>query len=436
MLVSIDLPYTAIAAKVEQKLTELSKTAKLSGFRPGKVPVELLKQKYGDAALKEVGDEAIKDAFLKDAIDQKIQLAGLLSMREKELEFGKDLSYELEYEVYPKVEAKVPSGLDIELITATVSEDDIESTIQDMRKRLAKYQDTIIGVEARDEHIAIVSYTAATNDAEAHKFSAESTQVDLESDYPSAEFVAAIKGMKAEEEKEFIAKVGVQGAPGGEQTQGMQEREVSFKLKLEKLQSRILPELNQDFFKQFGVSGDEKEFRTRIKSNMEFELQRVLSRIKYKAVSEAITKANPSLQAPETQVTREASRMRDAALKNWSEMSGNKNPIQADNVPLDMFKDRASLNIKTGLFLGELAKSESLEPTEDEVNAAIDELANAYDSPAEIQKRYREDKGLREQVYNKLLEDKALDKFVSMAGAKPKSIDYRQAMEMSSTAGA
>lgn len=438
VLVSVSLPYADIADKVKQKLTEVSQNAKLSGFRPGKVPLDLIKQNYGAAVLKEVADEAIKEAFLKEAIEEKIHLAGLLSMQEKELEFDKELSYEIEYEIYPKVEAKVPTNSDIEIFTSSISDKDLDITIEEMRQRLTKHEDTIIGIEAKDEHVAIVSYTATTNDADAHKFNAESTPVDLSGNYPSADFIGAIKGMRAEEDKTFVANVEVQGTPtesgeqGAQEPQEPQEREVTFNLKLEKLQRKILPELNEEFFKQYGVTGGEKEFRDRVKSNMDFELQRALNRIKYKTVSDEIVKANPSLEAPETQVIREASRMRDAAIKAWAQMMGNQKPVDADSISLDMFKDKAALNIKAGLFLGELAKSEKLEPSDAEMDIAINDMVKAYDNPAEIKKRYQEDKGLREQIYNKILEDKALDKFIEKSGAKQKEIDYKGALELSS----
>lgn len=435
VLVSISLPYAEVADKVKQKLAGVAQTAKLSGFRPGKVPADIVKQKYGVAVLQEVADEAVKDKFLKDAIEKKIHLAGLLSMEAKDLDFDKEITYELEYETYPKVDAQVPNDLNIETFNSSVSEQDLDDTVQEMRQRLTKNEDTIIGIAASEEHTAIVSYTAKTNDADAHEFSADNTPVDLQGNYPSIEFVTAIKGMRAEEEKTFVAKVAIQGTPtepGEQASQESQEKDVTFKLKLNKLQRKVLPELNEEFFKQYGVTGGEKEFREKVKSNMEFELQRALGRVKYKAVADAIEQAHPSLQAPETQVVREASRMRDSAIKSWAQMTGNKKPVDTESVSLDMFKVRAATNIKTGLFLGELAKSESLEPSDDEINLAIDDLVQAYDNPAEIKKRYQEDQGLREQIYNKILEDKALDKFMEKSGAKPKEIDYKGALELSS----
>lgn len=439
--ITITLPYKDLDTKVSNKLSNLAKQAKVAGFRPGKAPIDVVKQQYGEELLKEVATGLMKECFLKLAIEQQIKLAGVLSIQEKVLAFDKDFIYEVEYEVYPEIDVAVPKDLNLEIVVADVSDEDIDNTIEDMRKKMARYEDTIIGIDAKPEHLAVVSYTAMTNDTEGQTFSADGISVDLSTDHPSAEFVAAIIGMKAGEQKHFTAKVTLSlNKDLGDANQAtdtapkMEEREVNFKLTLDKLQRRILPEVNQDFFKQYGVDGSEKDFREQLKTHMTFELQRAISRIKYKSIAKSILETHKDLQVPNTQLMREASRMRDATIKMWSDMSGDKNTPDRDSISLDMFKDMAYEKISAGLFLSELAKSESLTPSATEVEEAIATLTSSYDE--QEKKQYQESEEFREQIYNKLLEEKAMDKFIAIAGAQEKRVKYQEALAMSASLAA
>lgn len=380
----------------------------------------------------------MKDHFLNLAVEQKIKLAGILGMEPKQLDFDQEFIYEVEYEVYPDITAKVPKGVELELVTAEVTDEDIERTIDDMRRRAAKLEDVIIGVEASKEHIAVVSYQAETNDEEKQQFAAEDTNVELSGDYPSEDFVAAIIGMRAEQDKSFTVKVPVSpAAKEGEQPGKVEDREVNFRLSLKQLKRRVLPEIGPEFFKLYGITGDEQEFRRQVKMNMEFELQRALSKIRYTAISKSIVESNKDMQVPASQITREAYRMREQAVNMWGQMGGGNNSQIPDveSIPLDMFKERADERIRAGLFLGELARKESLAPTDAEVEKNIAEMAEAYENPAEVKKKYTEDQAMREQIYNKMLEDRAIDKYIAMAGASAKKIKYQEALARSAATG-
>ena len=431
--INLTLPYEKIASSVDSKLLKFAQKAKIAGFRPGKAPQDVIRRQYGDAVLRDVAEDAIKETFLKLAVDKKINLAGVLAIEPKELEFGKDLTYQIDYEIYPQIDAQVPKDLGLEIINSEVTKEDVDKTIEEMRYRAAKYEDSIIGVEASEEHLAVVNYTAQTNEIQSHSFSAKELRVDLSKEYPSAEFVAAIKGMKAEQEKNFVAKVPLNmAAREGKQEEVIQEKEVSFQLKLNKLQKPILPKLNQDFFKIYGVHGTEDDFRRQVRNHMEYELGNTLSRLKYRAITKAIVKSNKIAEVPSTQVTREASRMRDAAVKLWSDMSGGKSAPDLDKIGLDSFKEMAAEKIKAGLFLGELAKDEQV--SDEELDSRIEEFATVHDDPARIRKEYKENEELRQQIRNKILEDKAMAKFISMAGVKEKKMKYSEVLAMRTSA--
>ena len=432
---TITIPYKDIEPQINKELVKAGQTAKLDGFRKGKVPQEVLKEKYGGAVMHRVAEENVKKYFMEKMLKDKVKLAGIISYEAKKLELGQDFVYDAIYEVYPDVKAKVPSNLNLDQITAEVDEKDVDRTIEDMRRRVSKFEDTIIGITAAKEHFAVVSYEAETTDENKQKFSAKETFVALADTYPSADFVAALIGMKAGEQKFFTAKVPLRAQPNPQDQAnagGIEEKEVNFKLTLDKLQRQVLPDLNEEFFRKFGVAGGEKEFRTQIKNNMEFELSNALKRIKFKTVANAVASINQDMPLPETQIEREAIRMRDSALQMLAQqMGGTEKLPKAEDVPLTTFKEKAAEKVRTGLFLGALAEKKSILPTDQEVQQSINDLAEIYENPDELKKKYTEDQRLHRQIYNKVLEEKALEEFLTQAKATPKKIGYQEALAMS-----
>ena len=433
--VSLTLPFTELQKGIDKKILQLTKTASVAGFRKGKVPIDVIKQKYAKSLLGEVADDVMKDHFLQLAIDKNIKLAGVISMQPKQLDFDKDFTFEVNYEVYPSVEVTITPNTQLEKVSAKVTEDDINRTIEDMRSRTAKYEDALIGVEAKDEHIAIIDFDAETTDAEKKKFSSNDMSVDLSTQHPSANFVAQVKGMKDGEQKSFTDKVKLRvddnKGEGSEASEEIQEREALFNVRLKKLQRKVLPEVNNDFFKKYGVEGDEKEFRSQVRKNMEFELNSAINRIKYHKLTAIILDNNKGLEVPSTQINREASRMRDEAIQRWSQLMGGQRAPEPDKLPLDLFKEKAAEKIKAGLFIGEFARKENLVPSEEQVNVSIKKLSETYENPKEVEKQYQQNDALKEQVRNKLLEDMAMDKFIGLLDVTEREVTYQEAMAIS-----
>lgn len=442
--VSLTLPFTELRQGIDKKLERLAKTVSIAGFRQGKVPTDIIKQKYGRSLLSEVAEDLMKDHFLKMAVAKHIKLAGVISMEPKQLDFNKDFIFEVSYEVYPEVDVTISPTTKFEKITAEVTQEDINYTIKDMRIRAAKYEDVLFGVEARNEHIAIIDFEAVTTDNEKQKFSQENMTVEIDSTYPSPQFVNQIKGMKEGEQKSFQDKVKLNIQSNQVQSDGQRnqdanpnnaavsEKEATFNVRVKKLQKRVLPEVNQDFFKLYGVTGSEKEFQEQIRKNMEYELNLALSRIQYHKVADIVLNMNKKLEVPATHIEREAERMRDTALQRWQQLIKGRSAPSKDKLPLDLFRQKAEEKIRTGLFLGELAKKEKLKPSEEQVVSNIRLLAQTYENPDEVEKQYQNNQTLKEQVYNKLLEDMAMDKFMSKLEINEKKVSYKEALSVSS----
>lgn len=428
--VQITVPAAELQSSLQKQLSKLASTAKVDGFRPGKVPPEVIQQKYGTRLLNQAGEELMQAAFLKLVGEQKMKLSEVRSMKSVQLERGKDFIFETEYEVLPDVQLDVSAAITVERITAEMTEADVDDTIQALRMQQASYEDLrIVGTPAGAGHIATLDCQVQIPGQAQPNNKPNEMQVDMDSNVPSETLVAGVRGMMIGDTRTINDKVRLRVDANSDQ---MQEVPAVFQVRLKKLQKRILPELNAEFYRKVGVeTGRAEEFRQMVRQNMEFELRRALAQIQRHRVYDTIIDAHKDLKVPPMRLEREAKRMREQGIAYWMEQTGAKTRPSEAELPLKSFEQRAERQLKAGMLLAEFAHQHSLNPSKQELESHIKALAQRAENPAQVEKEYLANEALYRQVHSILLEELAIQKYMATVKVADRKVSYKEALALS-----
>ena len=416
-VVSLTLPAAQLEECVNRHIAKLKQRVSIAGFRPGKVPPDIIRRQYGETLLNEVGSDLMRSSFLKTAVEKDIKLAGVRAMKPKQLAFGKDFVFEVSYEVFPNIEIEEPSKSSVEIITAGVKEQDVETMIENMREGRAELIETDTTVSA--DSVVLVDYEMEVP-SEAAKTKKENQNIDLSAQLPSPHIGASLIGKKKGEEVFVKDKLPLETEKG--------EKDVMLRMTIKKVQRKELPPLDESFFLQYGVRGTENDFRAQIRKNMEFELSARLKNISKERVYEAILAPHQNLKVPETQIAFEARQIRDEIVQQITKQT--KKTPREDELPLDMFRPQAERKVKASLLLLELVKKNDIKVDDALVQRKIAALAAVYREPARVIKYYNKNEKLLEQLKNSLLEEKAIEHFLSQVMISKKELSYKEVMEM------
>lgn len=411
---SLTLPAQELEKGIQQKVSQMQRKVSLAGFRPGKVPEDVIKQHYATSLLNEVGGDLMKNSFLKLAVDQEINLAGIKMMEPKQLAFGKDFIFEVSYEVFPVI--KINSSLTgkVERIRARVEEADIQAMVEAMRRSKATLADTIIGAPASRDNVVVIDYEVD------NKPPVEDVAVDLAGSLPSPHFVAALVGMKEGDSKSIEDRV---------QDDKNEERRVTFHIRVKKVKRKVLPQLDNSFYRQYGVE-NERDFYARIKKDMEFELNLAVQRLMRRRIYELLLAEHKELEAPATQVEREAHRLRHQIARQLEQQAQGANAVDKQKLPLELFMEEAEKKVKVGMLLVELAQQNKISVTDEQVKDRITKIASTYQDPAKVEEYYQKNEQLREHIKNDLLEDRVIEDFLTRIKVEDRQLSYQEVMDM------
>jgi len=411
---SLTLPAEKLEQGIQQKVSQLKQKVSLAGFRPGKVPEDVIKQHYATSLLNEAGSDLMKESFFKLAVDRNINLAGIRAIEPKQLAFGKDLVFEVRYEVFPEVKINSSPNNKLERIKSEVTESDVQAMVETMRQSKANLADAIIGVPATRDHVVIIDYEIDNGQKQ------EDLAVDLAGTFPSPNFVTALVGMREGDGKSIQDRI---------RNDRNEEQEVTFHIKLKKVQRKILPELDKDFYSQYGVD-NEKDFYAQIRTSMQLQLNLAIKQLVRNNVYELLLAEHKELEAPSTQVEREAYRLRDQLIDQFQKQSQSNRSIDKEKLPLKMFTKEAEKKVKVGMLLSELAQQNKINVTDDQLDNRIAEIASTYQEPAKVKEYYKNNEQLREHLKSELLEEKVIEKFLTQIKIEDKPLSYREVMEM------
>ena len=367
-----------IEKDVDQRLKQMSRTVKMPGFRPGKVPMKMVAQQYGSQARSDAIGAAVEKAYGEKVREQKLRVAGYPRIEPKSDVAPGQLGFTAVFEVYPDITPADISGEAIEKPTLTVTEAEVDKTLEVLRKQRTTYEETD-RASAKDNRL-VIDFVGRKDGEEFPGGRASDYSVTVGGGMMLPDFEAQMLGVKAGDTKAFDVSF-----PADYQAAELAGATVQFEMSVKKVEAARLPEIDADFSRQLGVAdGDVGKMRGEVRSNLEREVKkRLLAKVK-EQVMDALLRVNP-LTVPKALVDMEAEQMAEAARRDMEQRGmGMKNiPVEAS-----WFTEQATRRVKLGLLLAELVKSRDLHVKPEQVRAIVDEFAETFEDPKEVVRWY------------------------------------------------
>ncbi|WP_020395829.1 trigger factor [Thiolinea disciformis] len=410
---TVEVPAERVDQAVDSRLKNLAKRVRIDGFRPGKVPFNVVKARYGQSVHQEVVGEVLEETFREAATSQQLRVAGLPNIDLKTLQAGQPLAYVASFEIYPDFEIADVSGLELTRPVASVQESDIDKMLETIRKQ----QRTWVDVErpAKEGDLVTLDFDGSLEGETFEGGQASDYRVELGAGRMLKDFETALEGMSAGDEK--VADVAF---PEDYQAENLKGKTAQFKLTVSKVQEAVLPELTDDFIKQFGVEqGGVEGFRQEVRKNMERELGNALKVNVKQQVMDGLAKLH-DVELPEALVKDEIQHIRQEFSQNMQ--------APANNIPDELFKPQAERRVKLGLIVGEVIRQKGLKLDPAKVDEMLDSLAASYEEPAALIKYYRSNRQAMQTVEAAVMEDMIVDWVVNQAKVTEEARDFDSVM--------
>ncbi|MBH2876382.1 trigger factor [Serratia marcescens] len=419
---SITVPADTIKQAVKKELINAAKSVRIDGFRKGKVPMNIVEQRYGASVRQDVLGEAMQRSFVDAIIKEKINPAGAPNYVPGEYKEGGDFTFAVEFEVYPEVELKGLENIEVEKPVVEVNDEDVDAMLDTLRKQQATWKETDRAAEAEDR--VTVDFTGSIDGEEFEGGKASDFVLAMGQGRMIPGFEEGLVGHKAGEE--FSIDVNF---PEDYHAENLKGKAAKFAIVLKKVEERELPELTEEFIKRFGVAdGSVAGLRTEVRKNMERELKgAVRNRIKSQAI-DGLVSAN-EIDVPAALIDGEIDVLRRQAAQRFG---GNEK--QALELPRELFEEQAKRRVVVGLLLGEVISTNDLKADEDRVKTLIEEMASAYEDPSEVIEFYSKNKELMNNMRNVALEEQAVEALLAKAKVTEKATTFSELMNQTQQA--
>ena len=414
---TITIPVTGIDTEVNRRLQDLSRRVRLDGFRPGKVPMKVVKRRYGAGARQEVLGEMMQSSFFEAIQEQKLNPAGAPSV-EAQSDNEDGFTFVATFEVYPEITLNGFDGIVVERPVAEVQGADIDEMIETLRKQSVEHVDVERAAAIGD---TITLDYAGSKDGEAFDGgSAENTTLELGSGRMIPGFEDGLVGVSAGEEKVLSLTF-----PEDYHAKELAGQAVEFACKVHKVTEPKLPEMNDDFFARFGVEeGGEEGFRTEVARNMERELrQAIKNKVKNQAL-DGLLQSN-DIEVPSALIDQEVDRMREQAVQQFGGPKG----FDPKQLPAELFATSAKKRVALGLLINEVIKQRELKVDDERVRAMIEEMASAYQQPQQVIDWYYSNDEQLSQLKYVVLEEQVVDTILEAAQVADKPCSYQEAIK-------
>jgi len=418
---TVGVPSDRVDGAVEKKLRDAARNVRLPGFRPGKVPMKVMQQRFGAGVRQEVIGEVISQSFQEAVISENLRPAGQPRIEAKNFEAGKDVEYTATFEIFPSLEIKEVAGFTVEKPVAEVTDADVDDIIEIFRKQRGELREVDQAAESGD---TVVVDFLGTRDGEAFEGgTAEDQTLELGQGKMIPGFEEGIIGMKAGEEKTI--DVTFPEDYGNEQLQGAAAQ---FKITCKAVKQLELAPLNDELFQSYGVEeGGESVFREEVKKNMERELRNAVQAHTKNQVMDAILAAHADIDVPGSLIAQEVDGMRGQMFQQFGGQPSPEMDLKS-LLPDDMFKEQAERRVRLGLLLGEMIGKMELRADPAKVKELIEDIASTYQDPQEVINWYYSENEQLAQIESRVLEDQVVEKVLETAVIEEKASSYQDAL--------
>lgn len=416
---SLAVPLAQVEQQVDKRLREIGRTARLPGFRPGKVPARMIAQNYGPQVQSEVlGDSVNK--VLTDAINElKLRVAGQPSIERKEGGPDTEFGFTATFEVYPDISVGDVSNLTLERVACDVSDVEVDRTLEVLRKQRATWTDSTAA--AKDGDRVTMDFVGTLDGVEFEGGKADDFPFELGQGRMLPDFETGVRGAASGDRRRFDVAF-----PADYGSANLAGKTAQFEVLIKKIETPVLPALDAEFAKQLGIAdGDLVKMRAEVRSNIEREVaQRTRQRTK-----NTVLDALPGLaqfDLPQALIQSESEAL---AERTKADLQSRGVDLSKMPVPIDAFKEQAEKRVRLGLLVGEIVREHKLQPKPDQIRKQIEDMSQGYENPGEVIRYYFSDKQRLAEVEAVVTEQNVVDWALSKGKVTDKQIAFDELMQ-------
>jgi trigger factor len=409
---TVEVPPERIDPEVEKRLKSMSRRVKVAGFRPGKVPFRIVKQRFGEQVLQEVTDEVLRASF-KEAVAQKeLRPAGGPQIEPSELGDGRGLKYTATFEVYPEFELASLEDLEIKRPMVEITETDIDRMIENLCEQRKTWN--VVDRPAQKGDQVLINFNGFIDGAPIEGGEGKDVSVELGSGRMLSDFEDRLIGARPEDDKKIQVSF-----PSDYPNAALAGQTADFEVKIKRVSEPKLPVVDDKFAKSFGVAQDGVEgLRKAIRANLEREReQRIEARIMTQ-VMDGLLQRN-EVELPETMIKHEIARIRRQAMDNSDE-------TDEGRVPDELFAEEARRRVKLGLIVGEIVRRHGLKPDGEKVQNTLQALASSYENPQQVIDYYRHNRAAMANIEAMVIENQVVDWILTRCKTKPEVMSFAE----------
>ncbi|HEY6124615.1 MAG TPA: trigger factor [Steroidobacteraceae bacterium] len=409
----VAIPAAQIDGEVSQRLTKISRTARLKGFRPGKAPLAVIRQQYGEQVHGEVVNDLMRASFSEAVAREKLNPAGGPRIEPIAMNPGADLKYAAVFEVLPEVKLKPLADIAIERPVASVADKDLDAMIDTLRKQRPAFNEVSRGVVATDR--VTVDFTGKIDGVEFDGGSGEGVPIVIGANQVMKEFEDALLGASASDTREFNATFGADHT-----NKKLAGQTATFNVKIVKVEEQVPAPLDEAFAKGFGIAdGNIETLRAEVRANMERELAEAIRQKVRTQILEGLYTQNP-LELPRQMVEEQIQELQVEMLRR----AGVKDAKQLP--PREPFEQPARRRVALGLLMSELVRNANLKVSREAVQEKLNELAASYSNPDEVRRAYLQNADMMRQIESQVLETQAIEWVLGQAKVADKATTFAE----------
>ena len=412
---TVQVPAERLTEAVDARLKSLRGRVRINGFRPGKVPLKVVRQQYGGSVLQEVLTELLQNSFQEAVMQEKLQPVGGPSIEPVNMKEGEPLEYKATFEVYPEIEVADVSSLEVSRYEVEINDSDVDKMIESLRKQRETWE-TIERASTEGDQV-IVDFKGFVGDEAFEGGEAGDLPIVIGEERMIPGFEEQLKGVSAGDELEVNVTF-----PEDYHVGDLAGKEARFEVKVKEVKEPHLPEIDDEFLKAFGVEeGGVEKLRADIRENMQRELkQKIKSKIKGQ-VMDGLLKLH-AVDVPKVLVGEEIGRMRQQTMS-----AAQQNDPSA--LPDELFEDEAKKRVALGLIVGQIIRDKELELDKDRVEAELDDLAASYEDVDQVKQYYRSNRDQMNMLEAMVLEDQVVDWVLTNAKVSDEKKSFDDIME-------
>lgn len=419
----IDIPASNVEQEIAKRLDQVSRTARIDGFRKGKIPMRVIKQRYGKGVRQEVLGEQMQQGFIQAVSQEKLNPAGMPAVEPLVDEEGKDFQFSATFEIYPEVTVSGLENISVEKFATEVNDADLDNMVEILQKQQAKFE--VTEAAAKDGDKVKIDFDGYVGGEAFEGGKAEGYALTLGSKSMIPGFEEQIIGLKAGDESTIKVTF-----PADYQNEELADKEAEFKIKVHEVEASELPELNQEFFKLFGVEADDVEsFRKDVRANMERELKQAIQRNTKNQALEGLLEQN-SIDVPAALVDQEIQRLQEQAFQQF----GGGQEFKPGMLPNELFQPQAERRVKLGLLINAAIEQLEIKADDAKVDALIEDMASTYQDPEQVKEFYKSNKEQRAQLEALALEEQVVETILEKATVTEKESSYEEVIKAANNA--